>query len=213
MLFRKPIMYVLEAPKHDDAALNGGASKTDMNVGTMRLICMVSHFMSDANVELHDRTEANSKENIEDGNETLNGGTTESSETVEGGVNSGRPMRLMTKVNSKGNIEDGNGTINGGTTVGGEAVEDSANSRESVRLMCMVSHLDDYIDYGKPPPKSQVLDGEQGAAQEAASNQGASAEFQRAGNVGSSGNEFQRACPARSAGANQAQAHTEDEHV
>ncbi|KAL3498616.1 hypothetical protein ACH5RR_041348 [Cinchona calisaya] len=33
LFFRKPIMYALEAPKHDDAELNDGASKNDVNVG------------------------------------------------------------------------------------------------------------------------------------------------------------------------------------
>ncbi|KAL3537569.1 hypothetical protein ACH5RR_000935 [Cinchona calisaya] len=162
----------------------------------------------------------------------VNGGTTEGSEVLEGGINSGAPVRLICMGANEADV-DGNSFMS--DFEGHYTSEDGGSCDEKEFEGYSNFCRDDYMDYGKPPLESQVLDEEQGEAQEVASNQGAAqeaasnqdaaqeatsnqgtgAEFECAGAgiVGSSGDEFERSYAAGSTGAKQKRAHTEDKHV
>ncbi|KAL3504217.1 hypothetical protein ACH5RR_034058 [Cinchona calisaya] len=240
MSFRKPKIYALEAPKYDDIELNSGAGEIDVNVGASEIDVNgrtnergVNSGTTEGSKEIEGgvnggelvRVEAINEENIEDSDGILNGGTTEGGEAVKGGVNRGKTgeadvhgesfmsdanveIHGAIEANSGEKVKDGNGTLNGHYTS-----EDGGSCEEKEFEAYSNFCRDEYMNYGKPPPESHVLDEKQGVAQEVASDQGAGAEFQCAGIVGSSGDEFQCACVVGSVSAKQARAQTEYEHV
>ncbi|KAL3525860.1 hypothetical protein ACH5RR_014232 [Cinchona calisaya] len=199
MLFRKPII------------LNGGASETDVNgwtnergvnggitenggeaieggVNSRKASEADVHgesFMSDANMELHGGVEANSRENIEDSNGTVNSGTIEDGEAVESGVN------VEGGVNSGGASEaDVHGKSFMSDFEGNYTSEDSGNCDERKFEGYSNFCRDDYIDYASNQGAVQEAASNQGATQEVASNQGTT---QEAGSNQSAGAEFEGA--------------------